>query len=80
MGPREETHSLEGEGVGGSNFDEGTDTLVDCVYLYDAGLSRNIVHIRAEEERNILRNPTLENISCHTVVHVQESKNINALM
>ncbi len=33
LGPREETHSLEGEGVGvgGSNFDEGTDTLVDYV-------------------------------------------------
>jgi hypothetical protein len=37
------------------------------------------VHIRMEEERNILRNPTLENISGDTV-HVQESKNINAQM
>ncbi len=28
LDPREETHSLAGEGVGGPKSDEGTDTLV----------------------------------------------------
>jgi len=32
LGPRGETHSLAGEGVGGPNSNEGTDTLVLCVY------------------------------------------------
>ncbi len=32
LGPRGETHSLAGEGVGGPNSNEGTDTLVLYVY------------------------------------------------
>ncbi len=32
LGSRGETHSLAGEGVGGPNSDEGTDTLVLYVY------------------------------------------------
>jgi hypothetical protein len=32
-GPREETHSLAGEGVSGPNSDEGTDTLVLYVFF-----------------------------------------------
>ncbi len=32
LGPREETHLLEGEGVGEPNSDEGTDALV-CMQL-----------------------------------------------
>ncbi len=32
LGPRGETHSLAGEGVGGPNSNEGTDTMVLYVY------------------------------------------------
>jgi hypothetical protein len=32
--PRGETHSLAGEGLGGPNSDEGTDTVVLLVYMY----------------------------------------------
>jgi hypothetical protein len=32
LGPRGEIHSLWGYGVGGPNSDEGTDTMVFCVY------------------------------------------------
>jgi len=45
MGPMGETHSLAGEGVGGPDSDEGTDTL--ALYVFYSIISlRSAVHLR----------------------------------
>jgi hypothetical protein len=47
LGPRGETHSLAGEGVGEHNSDEGTDIVVLYVYYNPSALSlRRSIKIR----------------------------------